>query len=86
MGLRPGPRWGTVFERNNAWGLYRYLEACLSRRFYPGFLFDFAQDIDRAVGDTKAYSPYLTIWLSEFQHLRLQGYRASSASSALCGN
>ena len=31
-----------------------------------------AQDIDRAVGDTKAYSPYLTIWLSEFQRIRLQ--------------
>jgi len=44
----------------------------LTRRFYPGFLFDFAQDIDRAVGDTKAYSPYLSLWLSEFQRLRLQ--------------
>jgi hypothetical protein len=62
----------TDFERRNAWGLYSYLEARLTRRFYPGFLFDFAQDIDRAVGDTKAYSPYLTIWLSEFQRLRLQ--------------
>ena len=29
-------------------------------------------DIDRVVGDTKAYSPYLTIWLSEFQRIRLQ--------------
>jgi hypothetical protein len=62
----------TDFERRNAWGLYSYLEARLTRRFYPGFLFDFAQDIDRAVGDTKAYSPYLTVWLSEFQRLRLQ--------------
>src|SRR5712692_9648877 len=49
-----------------------YLEARLSRRVYPGFLFDYAQDIDRAVGDTKAYSPYLTIWVSEFQRFRLQ--------------
>ena len=62
----------TDFERHNAWGLYSYLEARLTRRFYPGFLFDFAQDIDRAVGDTKAYSPYLTFWPSEFQRLRLQ--------------
>jgi hypothetical protein len=61
-----------VFERNNAWGLYTYLEARLSRRFYPGFLFDYAQALDSGVGDTKAYSPYLTIWLSEFQRIRLQ--------------
>ncbi len=38
----------------------------------PGFLFDYAQDIDRAVGATKAYSPYLTFWPSEFHRLRLQ--------------
>ena len=61
-----------VFERNNAWGLYTYLEARLSRRFYPGFLFDYAQALDAGVGDTKTYSPYLTFWLSEFQRLRLQ--------------
>lgn len=60
------------FRRRDAWGLYSYLEARLTRRFYPGFLFDYAQDIDRAVGDTKAYSPYLTFWPSEFQRLRLQ--------------
>ena len=62
----------TDFERRNAWGLYSYLEARLTRRFYPGFLFDFAQDIDHAVGATKAYSPYLTFWPSEFHRLRLQ--------------
>jgi hypothetical protein len=62
----------TDFERHNAWGLYSYLEARLTRRFYPGFLFDFAQDLDRATNDTKAYSPYLTFWPSEFQRLRLQ--------------
>jgi hypothetical protein len=44
----------------------------LTRRFYPGFLFDFAQALDPGVGDTKAYSPYLTFWPSEFQRLRLQ--------------
>jgi len=62
----------TGFRRRNAWGLYSYLEGRLTRRFYPGFLFDFAQDLDRAVGDTKAYSPYLTFWPSEFHRLRLQ--------------
>jgi hypothetical protein len=51
--------------------MYSYIEARLSRRFYPGFLFDYAQGIDRAKGTT-AYSPYLTIWASEFQRLRLQ--------------
>jgi hypothetical protein len=62
----------TDFERHHAWGLYSYLEARLTRRFYPGFLFDFAQALDPGVGDTKAYSPYLTFWPSEFQRLRLQ--------------
>jgi hypothetical protein len=71
-GFPTDPTIPTVFERNNAWGLYSYLEARLSRRFYPGFLFDYAQALDPGVGDTKAYSPYLTIWLSEFQRIRLQ--------------
>jgi hypothetical protein len=62
----------TAFKRRNAFGLYSYLEARLSRRFHTGFLFDYAQDLDRATGDTKAYTPYLTFWLSEFQRLRLQ--------------
>src|SRR5215471_9456607 len=62
----------TDFKRNNAWGAYSYLEARLSRRFYPGFLFDYAQALDPGVGDSKSYSPYLTFWLSEFQRLRLQ--------------
>jgi hypothetical protein len=30
------------------------------------------QDIDHAQGDTIAYSPYLTVWASEFQRIRLQ--------------
>lgn len=72
------PEEGTVseeplqFKRRNAYGLYSYLEARLTRRFYPGFLFDYAQDVDRAQGSTFAYSPYLTIWASEFQRIRLQ--------------
>ena len=59
------------FKPRDAFGMYSYIEARLSRRFYPGFLFDYAQGIDRAKGTT-AYSPYLTIWASEFQRLRLQ--------------
>jgi hypothetical protein len=62
----------TDFKRKNAWGAYTYLEARLSRRFYPGFLFDYAQALDPGVGDSKSYSPYLTFWPSEFQRLRLQ--------------
>jgi hypothetical protein len=61
-----------VFKRRDATGLYTYLEARLSQRYYPGFLFDYAQDIDHVVGPTMAYSPYLTLWLSEFQRVRLQ--------------
>jgi hypothetical protein len=61
-----------VFKRRDSTGLYTYLEARLSQRYYPGFLFDYAQDIDHVVGPTMAYSPYLTLWLSEFQRLRLQ--------------
>jgi hypothetical protein len=61
-----------VFKRRDATGLYSYLEARLSQRYYPGFLFDYAQDIDHVVGPTYGYSPYFTLWLSEFQRLRLQ--------------
>ena len=61
-----------VFKRRDTTGLYTYLEARLTQRYYPGFLFDYAQDIDHAAGYTTAYSPYLTVWLSEFQRLRLQ--------------
>jgi hypothetical protein len=60
------------FTSRNAFGLYSYVEARLTRRFYPGFLFDYAQDVNRSVGPTYAYSPYLTIWMSEFQRIRLQ--------------
>ena len=61
-----------VFKRRDAAGLYSYLEARLTRRYYPGFLFEFAQDVDHVVGATYAYSPYLTFWASEFQRFRLQ--------------
>lgn len=62
----------TAFRRGDALGLYSYVEARLTRRYYPGFLFDYAQDIDRVKGPTFAYSPFFTIWISEFQRLRLQ--------------
>jgi hypothetical protein len=62
----------TAFRRRDAFGLYSYVEARLTRRYYPGFLFDYAQDIDHVKGPTYAYSPFFTIWLSEFQRIRLQ--------------
>jgi hypothetical protein len=61
-----------VFERRDAIGLYSYVEARLTRRYYPGFLFDYVQDIDGVQPSTRAYSPYFTIWASEFQRLRFQ--------------
>ncbi|HYR95481.1 MAG TPA: hypothetical protein VEM57_02050 [Candidatus Binatus sp.] len=61
-----------LFKRRDTTGLYTYLEARLSQRYYPGFLFDYAQDIDHVAGYTTSYSPYFTLWLSEFQRLRLQ--------------
>lgn len=60
------------FRRRDAVGLYSYLETRLTRRFSPGFLFEWAEDPDGLLGDTLAYSPYLTIWASEFQRFRLQ--------------
>jgi len=61
-----------VFRQHDAVGLYSYVEARLTRRFYPGFLFDYVQDANGVEPSTRAYSPYLTIWASEFQRLRLQ--------------
>ena len=61
-----------VFKGRDALGLYSYLEARLTRRYYPGFLFDYVQDVDGVEPSTRAYSPYFTVWLSEFQRLRLQ--------------
>jgi hypothetical protein len=61
-----------VYLRKDAWGLYSYVEARLTRRYHPGFMFDYQQALDRQQGDLATYSPYLTIWLSEFDRLRLQ--------------
>jgi hypothetical protein len=61
-----------VFRRKNAVGLYSYVEYRFSRQLFAGFLFDWAESIDPGVGDTFAYSPYLTLWASEFQRFRLE--------------
>jgi hypothetical protein len=61
-----------IFKYRDAFGMYSYVEPRLTRRYYLGFLFEYAQDLDGLATATKAYSPYLTIWLSEFQRLRLQ--------------
>jgi hypothetical protein len=61
-----------VFQRKNAVGLYSYAEYRFSRQLFGGFLFDWAESIDPGVGDTFAYSPYLTLWASEFQRFRLE--------------
>ncbi len=66
------PNTPLVFRGRNAVGLYSYVEPRVTRRYYPGFLFEYVQDIDHAQGDTIAYSPYLTVWASEFQRIRLQ--------------
>ena len=60
------------FSRVNAFGMYTYLEARLTRRFSPGFMFQYTQDINGVQGPAEGYSPYLTIWASEFQRFRLQ--------------
>jgi hypothetical protein len=61
-----------IFRYRDAFGLYSYLEARLSRRYYLGLLYQYVQDIDRPSLVTWSLSPYFTIWLSEFQRLRLQ--------------
>ena len=61
-----------VFQRKNAVGLYSYAEYRFTRQLSAGFLFDWAESINPGVGDTFAYSPYLTLWASEFQRFRLQ--------------
>ena len=60
------------FKTQDAFGMYAYIEARLSRTWYPGFLFDYAEDVDKATGATRGYSPYLTYWVSEYQRLRFQ--------------
>ncbi len=61
-----------VFKYRDAVGLYSYVEARLTRRFHLGFLFDYVQDVAGLEPSTRAYSPYFTVWASEFQRLRLQ--------------
>jgi hypothetical protein len=61
-----------VFSRVNAFGTYSYLEARLTRRFHPGFLFEYTQDLNGVQSAAEGYSPYLTIWASEFQRFRLE--------------
>jgi hypothetical protein len=60
------------FKRKDAFGLYSYIEARLTRRFYAGFLFDWAQSVDPGVQSDLGYSPYLTFWPSDFHRIRLQ--------------
>jgi len=61
-----------VFVGTGAWGMYSYVEAKLTRVVYPGFLFQYTQAIQRKVGNTQSYSPFLTMWASEFQRIRLE--------------
>jgi hypothetical protein len=61
-----------VFRYKDAFGLYTYLEARLTRRYYPGLLLEYVEDIDRPGAWTRGISPYFTVWASEFQRLRLQ--------------
>jgi hypothetical protein len=60
------------FTPETAVGLYSYVEPRIWRWLYAGFLFQWVQSIDRQSPDTLAYAPYLTMWASEFQRIRLQ--------------
>ena len=71
----------TLFKRRDALGGYTYLEARLTRRFYPGVLYEYVQDLDLPGRQhTWALSPYLTIWASEFNRLRLQYTRLETTT------
>jgi hypothetical protein len=59
-------------RRENAFGLYSYLESKLSREFKAGFLFQWVEDPINPLLQTYSYAPYLTYNPSEFQTLRLQ--------------
>jgi hypothetical protein len=61
-----------VFRYRDSVGAYSYFEARLSRRYYPGILLEYVQDIDNPSSTTWAISPYFTLWASEFQRIRLQ--------------
>jgi hypothetical protein len=66
------PEMAPLFSRVNAFGMYSYLEARLTRTFYPGFMFEYTQDLNGIESAAEGYSPYLTMWASEFQRFRLQ--------------
>jgi hypothetical protein len=61
-----------VFRYRDAVGAYSYFEARLTRRYYPGILLEYVQDIDNPARTTWQISPYFTLWASEFQRIRLQ--------------
>jgi hypothetical protein len=61
-----------VFRYRDSVGAYSYFEARLTRRYYPGILLEYVQDIDDPSRTTWAISPYFTLWASEFQRIRLQ--------------
>jgi len=71
-----------TFRRHNSFGMYSYLEARLTRRYYPGFLYEYVQDITNPNEWTQKFSPYFTIWLSEFQRLRLQYTRTEFSNQS----
>jgi hypothetical protein len=62
----------TTLKRRNAVGLYSYIEPRLSRRLSVGFEFEWVEALDPGVVTTTAFSPYITLWASEFQRFRLQ--------------
>jgi hypothetical protein len=70
----------TLFKNRDAFGLYSYVETRLSRRYYPGVLVEYVEDIDRPRASTWAVSPYFTIWASEFNRLRLQYTRVETTT------
>lgn len=94
--LHRGVVWGTevlyssaLFEdplggsfRENAWGLYSYVEMKFSRRFKAGFLFQWLQDPLNSAARTYNYAPFITWNPSEFQYLRLQyGFTDQNAAT-----
>jgi hypothetical protein len=62
----------TSLKRRKAFGLYSYIEPRLSRRLSVGFQFEWVEALDPGVVTTTAFSPYITLWASEFQRIRLQ--------------
>ncbi len=60
------------FKRRDAVGLYSYLEGRFSKNIFAGLLGEYVEDIDGVGETTEALSPYLSIWPSEFQRIRLQ--------------